>query len=234
MQYQYTAAPDQRGGLRRRRRDSRDGDRLSHREPSRRRASALQGREQTYVLPPLTHARRVARAGQRTPHPRSAACRRSARSPAREFRARLLRIVALSLFGIAALTLLLALVRWVRQNRRAVCRDATGSCSPIASCSAACGASCARSSSRRARGWTPDHVRQALTSTRIVASYLAGHPVAQRASANRRRPASWRCRRLASRVGAVAVAGSTTPRWRLRQVDRLGRGHRPARCADWR
>ena len=78
--------------------------------------ASVQGREQSYELPPLTI--RVA-----SLVPESA---RGIREPAvpsfaaiasRAFRARMFRTVALILFGVAALTLAVAIARWFREGR---------------------------------------------------------------------------------------------------------------------
>jgi hypothetical protein len=144
-------------------------------------ASALQGREQTYVLPPLT-MRVASLVPDSARHIREASVPSLAEIASREFRARLLRILALSLFSIAGLTLLLAIARWARQNRRAV-PDANRLLLAHRVVIGGVRRELGALQQQTRAGWTPDQVRQALTSTRIVASYLADHPVAQRASA---------------------------------------------------
>jgi hypothetical protein len=115
-------------------------------------------------------------------HIREASVPSLAEIASREFRARLLRILALSLFSIAGLTLLLAIARWARQNRRAV-PDANRLLLAHRVVIGGVRRELGALQQQTRAGWTTDHVRHALTSTRIVASYLADHPVAQRASA---------------------------------------------------
>jgi hypothetical protein len=161
--------------------------------------AALQGREQTYVLPPLT-MRVASLVPESARHIREAAIPSLAQIASREFRARLLRILALSLFSIAGLTLLLAIARWARQNRRAV----PDSQRQLLTARAVLGGArreLAGLQQQTRAGWTTDNVRHALASTRIVASYAAGQPVAQRAWA-------------AAQDGELAVSGGIFPRRR--------------------
>ena len=71
--------------------------------------AAVQGREQTYVLPPLTMRVASLVPDDARAHPRSRRCPRSARSPRASSARACSEPLALILFGIAALTLLVAL-----------------------------------------------------------------------------------------------------------------------------
>ena len=144
--------------------------------------SALQGREQTYVLPPLS-MRVASLVPDSARHIREASVPSLGEIASREFRARLLRILALSLFSVAGLTLLLAIARWARQNRRAV-PDANRQLLAHRVVIGGVRRELGALQQQTRAGWTPDQVRHALTSTRIVASYLADQPVAQRATAS--------------------------------------------------
>jgi hypothetical protein len=141
--------------------------------------AALQGREQTYVLPPLPM--RVASLVPDTAiHIRESRVPTLAEIASREFRARMFRVVAFILFGVAGLTVAVAAVRWTRQRRteghaaqqhllshRAVLSGVRREL---------------RSLQEQTRGgWSPDLVGRALAAARLIASYLAGQTVAQRA-----------------------------------------------------
>jgi hypothetical protein len=169
----------------------------------------VQGREQSYLLPPLPM--RVA-----SLVPEGAQSIREAPAPtleaiaARQFRARLFRIVATILFGVAALTAILALVRWMRQGRvekpqvervfvanRRILGAVRNDLRDI-------------QQQTRHGGWSVEAAARALAAVRIVASYAAGRAVVQRA-VDREAAAGeilvaggW----LAPR--RVAVSGSTT------------------------
>jgi hypothetical protein len=170
-------------------------------------AASLQGREQTYVLPPLS-MRVASLVPDSARHIRESGVPSLTQIAGREFRARLLRISALILFSIAGLTLLLAIVNWARQ-RRAASPDVERQLLSHRAVIGGVRRELATVQQQARGGWTQDQVRQALAPTRIVASYLADHPVAQRAAA------SAVDGELALRGGLfarrrVVVAGSTT------------------------
>lgn len=171
--------------------------------------SALQGREQSYQLPPIPM--RVA-----SLVPGGAQSIRELRAPslaaiaARGFRARLFRIVATILFGLAALTALLALVRWMREGRverpqaarvfvanrtilGAVRRELRG----------------LQHETQRA-GWSVEAAARALAAARIVASFATRRAVVQRPVDHHADDGellligAWPARRR------IAVSGSTT------------------------
>jgi hypothetical protein len=171
--------------------------------------AAVQGREQSYELPPLTI--RVA-----SLVPESA---RSIREPAvpslaaiagRAFRARMFRTIALILFGLAVLTVAVAVARWFREGQSATGR-ATRHLLPNRTVLGAVRRELnAVEHETRSAGWSPEAVSRALTAARVVASYGSGRAVVQRiadghvASGELLMVSGWPQRRR------VAVSGSTT------------------------
>jgi hypothetical protein len=140
--------------------------------------ASVQGREQTYLLRPLPL--RVA-----SLVPDTARTIRESGVPTltdiagREFRARMLRLVALILFGVAALMLVVAVLRWV-SRKRAERADSARHLLPHRAV-----LSVVRNELRTLQrdtraGWSSETVARGLAASRIVASYLAGHAVAQR------------------------------------------------------
>jgi hypothetical protein len=140
--------------------------------------AALQGREQTYILPPLP-MRIVSLVSDQATHIREAAVPTLDEIAARDFRGRLLRLVALILLGVGGLLLALAAVRWARGRRRGPV-EATHEFLPHRSVLAAARRELqAVQQQARGDGWTPQAIARALTATRVIASYVAGHPVPQ-------------------------------------------------------
>ena len=89
----------------------------------------MQGREQTYVLPAM--AMRVASLVPETArHIRESGVPTFGEIAAREFRARMFRLIALILFGVAALMLAVAVVRWLVGAERANPTRRTASAAP--------------------------------------------------------------------------------------------------------
>jgi hypothetical protein len=142
--------------------------------------ASVQGREQTYLMPPLS-IRVASLVPESARHIRETAVPTLAEIGQREFRARLFRLVAVILFGIAALTLLLAVVRWFRQKRAGTVVK-TRTLLPDRAVIAAARREIGHVQEQARSGWTRDLVGRALASARIVASYAAGHPVPQRTS----------------------------------------------------
>ena len=141
--------------------------------------AAVQGREQSYELPPLTI--RVA-----SLVPESARSIRESAVPSladiagRAFRARLFRTIALILFGIAALTLAVAVARWFREGRSAT-EHATRHLLPHRTVLGAVRRELhAVERETRSAGWSPEAVSRALVAARVVASYASGRLVVQR------------------------------------------------------
>jgi hypothetical protein len=140
--------------------------------------AAVQGREQNYELPALT-IRVNSLVANDARHIRETAVPSLDDITAREFRARMFRLVALILFGVAGLTLAIALLRWLRAKRRgemAASRHFLPHRAVLAG---------VRRELRdvqqqtRGGGWNLDALARALAAGRVVASYLSGQPVAQ-------------------------------------------------------
>lgn len=157
---------------------------------------ALQGREQTYTMPPLPI--RI-----HSLVPRDATdIRSTAGAPAladidrREFRADLLRVTALVLFTVAGLLVLIAAIGAMRRGRahapeashllsgRTVIRGVGRELAEVAR-------------RRQIEGWTPDLSGRALTALRIAAAFAAGATVSQHAAG----------RHQAAKDGQLAVTG---------------------------
>ena len=181
---------------------------ISYRLESQTGDASIQGREQAYVLPAIS-MRVASLVPDSARHIRESGLPTFDQIASREFRARLLRIIALTLFGVAALTAILALVRWFRE-RRVVSTETRRQLLPNRAVLAGVRRELASVQQQARGGWTPELLNQALAATRIVASYVVDHPVAQRASATAAPgelaiAGGWIPRRRA------AVAGSTTP-----------------------
>jgi hypothetical protein len=140
--------------------------------------AAVQGREQSYELPALT-LRINSLVPNDATHIRESAVPTFDEIAAREFRARLFRLVAMILFGLAALMLVITVLRWVREKRHA--RLTTAKHFVPARAVLAAVRRELRDVERAARGagWSVETVARALAATRVAAGYLAGHPVAQ-------------------------------------------------------
>ena len=142
--------------------------------------ASVQGREQSYLLPPLS-IRVASLVPESARHIRETSVPTLTEIGGREFRARLFRLVALILFSVAGLTLALAVVRWFRQKRAGTATAARALLSDRAVIAAA-RREIGRVQEQSRGGWTGDLVGQALAAARVVAGYVAGHPVPQRTS----------------------------------------------------
>jgi len=141
--------------------------------------AAVQGREQKYVLPALP-MRVVSLVPDNATYIREAPVPTLREIVAREFRARMLRLVATILFAVAGLMLAVALVRWARR-RGAVSGDSARRLLPHRSVIAGARRELGDvQQSARTVGWTAENVARALAATRVIASYAAGRPVSQR------------------------------------------------------
>jgi hypothetical protein len=140
--------------------------------------SAVQGREQTYELPALTMRINSLVAGDAR-HIREAAVPSLDEIAAREFRARMFRLLALILFGIAGLTLLVALLGWLRRSRKAELATARHFLPHRTVLAAVRGELAEIQRQTRGGGWSADTVARALAAARIVGSYFTGQAVAQ-------------------------------------------------------
>ena len=141
--------------------------------------AALQGREQTYELPALTMKINSLVANDAN-HIREAAVPTLDAIAGREFRARMFRVLALLLFGVAALTLAVALLGWVRRRRK---QDMVAARHLLPNRAVLAGVRRQLADVRRevqGAGWSLDTVSRALAAARVVAGYAAGHVVSQR------------------------------------------------------
>jgi hypothetical protein len=141
--------------------------------------AAVQGREQTYELPALT-MRINSLVANDARHIRESTVPSLDDIAAREFRSRMYRLVALSLFGVAALTLVIALLRWVRQRRKQDMADARHFLPHRTVLSGVRRELSDVQRQARGAGWSLDTVSRALVTGRVIASYAAGQAVSQR------------------------------------------------------
>jgi hypothetical protein len=141
--------------------------------------AAVQGREQTYELPALT-IRINSLVANDARHIREGAVPSLDEIAAREFRARMFRLVAMIMFGVAALTLAVALLRWLRQRRHAEMATARHFLPHRAVVTTVRRELRELQQQTRGAGWSLDSISRALTAARVVASYLSGKSVAQR------------------------------------------------------
>lgn len=140
--------------------------------------ASVQGREQTYILPPLPmHI--AALVPNSANHIREAPVTSVAAIAARDARGTLLRAVAGILFGVAALVLLVSLIRSVQQRRSAVAHARTHLLSDAAILRGV--GRELRTVQQHARGgWDAPLAARALAALRVTASYATGQPVTQR------------------------------------------------------
>jgi hypothetical protein len=143
--------------------------------------SAVQGREQTYELPALTMRINSLVAGDAR-HIREAAVPSLDEIAAREFRARMFRLLAVILFGIAGLTLLVGLLGWLRRSRKAELATARHFLPHRTVLAAVRGELAEVQRQTRGVGWTAESVARALAAARLVGSYFSGQAVAQHES----------------------------------------------------
>jgi hypothetical protein len=141
--------------------------------------AALQGREQTYVLPALpVHVASLVPASET--HIREAPVATMSAIAARQTRGALLRTVGTITFAVAGLVLLVSMVRALQQRRSAVARVRTHLLSDSA---VLAGVKRelrdVRQQAARER-WTEALAARALAALRVTGSYAAGHAVAQR------------------------------------------------------
>jgi hypothetical protein len=179
--------------------------------------AAVQGREQTYELPALT-MRINSLVANDANHIREATVPSLDDIAAREFRARMYRLVALIMFGVAGLMLVVALMRWVRQRRKQEMADARHFL-PHRAVIAGVRRELADVQRQARGGWSLDLVSRALSAARLVAGYAAGQPITQREAGDaasgelllsgglmgRRRVG------VSASATALAVRGSATP-----------------------
>jgi hypothetical protein len=141
--------------------------------------AAVQGREQTYILPPLpVH---IAALVPRTEtHIREAPVATVAAIGARQTRGSLLRTTGTIAFALAGLLLIVSLARAVQQRRSSVARVRTHVISD-ARILGSVRRELREVQQRAAReGWNDALAARALAALRVTGSYAAGQPVAQR------------------------------------------------------
>jgi hypothetical protein len=166
---------------------------------------AIQGRDLTYELKPIS-VRLLSVVPTDATDIREAPAAAFQAVAAREARGNTLRVVAYTLFGLAVVMALAALVnafrrrqrtaraaRWVLPDR-AVLAGAAGELGEV------------RLQSRG--GWTPELAGRALAALRIGASYLSGQPVGQMRATGAAAAGQILVRRFGR--GATLVSGSTT------------------------
>jgi hypothetical protein len=138
-------------------------------------AAALQGRDQTYVLPPQA-VRVMSLVPADATDIRDTAGETFSDLDQRAFRANLLIIVGSVLFVLAGLMALLALVRLARRYRK----TATVSDRLITDSGVLRGVGRELAAVRRERessGWSPDLAGRALAALRVAGTFLLGRPV---------------------------------------------------------
>lgn len=140
--------------------------------------AAVQGREQTYELPALT-MRINSLVANDARHIREAAVPSLDQIAAREFRASMFRLIAIILFAVAGLTLLLTLLRAIRQRRTADMQTAQHLL-PHRRVLAGVRRELGELRQETRAGWSPETLARALAAARVVGSYFAGQPVTQR------------------------------------------------------
>ena len=151
---------------------------ISYRIESRVQAdAAVQGREQTYEMPALT-IRINSLVANDARHIRESPVPSLNDITEREFRARMFRLVAWILFGVAGLMLALAVIRGYRAKRTAD-RVAARHLLPHRAVLSAVRRDLREVRQATRAGWTVDMVSRALATARIVAGYLSGGTVAQ-------------------------------------------------------
>jgi hypothetical protein len=141
--------------------------------------AAVQGLEQTYELPALS-MRINSLVANDARHIREAAVPSLDDIAAREFRARMFRLIALILVGIAALTLAVTLLRWLRQRRRADMATARHFVPHRAVLAGVRRELASLQRQTRGAGWDLDTLSRALAAARVVGGYAAGQAVSQR------------------------------------------------------
>ncbi len=181
--------------------------------------AAIQGREQSYVLPAQS-IRILSLVPGDAADIRDAPAETFTGLDRRTFRANLLQSIGGALFAISALLVLLALVRlFARFRKRSVSTDRLVSDAAILRSAGRELAAVQRD--RERSGWTAELAARALTALRIAAAYASGRPVAR--SAVTILPSTVSNQRLAEADGVlmvragwprtkrVAISGAVTP-----------------------
>ncbi|HUE90450.1 MAG TPA: hypothetical protein VMO26_30565 [Vicinamibacterales bacterium] len=140
--------------------------------------SAVQGREQAYELPALT-MRINSLVANDARHIREAPVPSFDEIAARDFRAQTFRVLALILFALAGLTLVVALLGWLRRGRKAELATARHFLPHRTVLATVRRELAAIQQQARGAGWSLDTVARALAAGRVVGSYFSGQVVAQ-------------------------------------------------------
>ena len=168
-------APDRRQVLRPGRRHPGDQDHLQH--PVGGRRGGAEGRDLTYILPPMP-VRILSLVPKQAADIRDAPRETFADIEARRFRSTEEIAAAVISFGFAAVLVGLALVRVIGRYRKSV--PAAERPLPARTILSGCVRSLARLRNEVARsGWTPELAGRALTAFRIAGAVALGRPVAQ-------------------------------------------------------
>ncbi|MGQ0734189.1 MAG: hypothetical protein ACT4QD_11085 [Acidobacteriota bacterium] len=171
--------------------------------------TAVQGRAQTYILPPIP-MRVASLVSDHAAHIRESAVPTLDEVGAREFRAQLLRVLSFIAFVMAALVALTA-GRLMRARRVAVVGEHAELLPARSVLAGVARELSAVQETTRGVGWTGEAVSRALAAARIAASYAAGGVVSQRAGS----AASLNGELAVGRRGLVRrwalVSGAATP-----------------------
>jgi hypothetical protein len=211
---------------------------LSYRVQSRvSQRTSMEGRDQTYVLPPLS-IRVLSLVPADATDIRDASAETFGDIDRRAFRANLLTVIGGVLFALAALVAVLSLVRLVLRARK----PAAGADRLIRDAAILRGVRRELNAVQREResgGWTSDLATRALTALRIIGTYAVGKRAARtladasnhQSAATSYQQASERGR-LVLKVGwprqrQIAVSGATTARQLTDAIARSSNGHRP-------
>jgi hypothetical protein len=139
--------------------------------------TAVQGREQVYEMPAIV-MRVNSLVSSDARHIRETPVPSLDDIAAREFRARMARLVAMILFGIAGLTLVVALLGWLRAKRKGELTAARHFV-PHRAVLAGVRRELRDVQQQTRGGWDVETVARALAASRLTASYLAGQTVSQ-------------------------------------------------------
>ena len=139
--------------------------------------TAVQGREQVYEMPGIV-MRVNSLVSSDARHIRESPVPSLDDIAAREFRARMARLVAMILFSIAVLTLAVALLRWLRAKRKGELTAARHFV-PHRTVLAGVRRELREVQQQTRGGWDVETVARALAASRLTASYLAGQTVSQ-------------------------------------------------------
>jgi hypothetical protein len=169
---------------------------------------AVQGREQTYVLPPLpVHIASLVPATET--HIREAPVSTLSGIAARQSRGALLRTAGTIAFTVAALLFLVALARAVRQGRKASTHERAHLLSDSAILTGVRRELRTVQHQAARDGWNESLTARALAALRVAASYVAGRAVVQRV-VRRDAPADGQLVLRRTIGGPVLVSGAAT------------------------